>query len=207
MTQFGVPDDVDAFLRPILLKDCRVQLRARGLSPAGSREVLAQRLKEAMVATGDYTFKTAEGEVDVALTESAFRSQEPLMYQERNNYHRPEGQNVGNFLTDRNTSKVLAPPGGGSQVCFGEEEPQKPPQQKPARQAAPPPVSNTPPVAPPVAPASGERAGPGERAGTGDTQNNYARPGGMQNVGNFLTDRSSSRVLAPPGGQSNVFFG
>ncbi len=28
-----------------------------------------------------------------------------------NNYGRPEGQNVGNFLTDRNSSRVLAPPG------------------------------------------------------------------------------------------------
>ena len=28
-----------------------------------------------------------------------------------NNYGRPEGQNVGNFLTNRNSSRVLAPPG------------------------------------------------------------------------------------------------
>lgn len=37
----------------------------------------------------------------------------------RNNYTRPEGQNVGNFLTDRNSSRVLAPPGGGSSIIFG----------------------------------------------------------------------------------------
>lgn len=37
----------------------------------------------------------------------------------RNNYTRPEGQNVGNFLTDRNSSRVLAPPGGGSSITFG----------------------------------------------------------------------------------------
>lgn len=37
----------------------------------------------------------------------------------RNNYGRPEGQNVGNFLTDRNSSRVLAPPGGASQISFG----------------------------------------------------------------------------------------
>ena len=36
-----------------------------------------------------------------------------------NNYNRPEGQNVGNFLTDRNTSKVLAPPGGASSFSLG----------------------------------------------------------------------------------------
>ena len=36
-----------------------------------------------------------------------------------NNYSRPSGQNVGNFLTDRNSSRVLAPPGGASQIAFG----------------------------------------------------------------------------------------
>lgn len=36
-----------------------------------------------------------------------------------NNYSRPEGQNVGNFLTNRNSSRVLAPPGGASQIFFG----------------------------------------------------------------------------------------
>lgn len=36
-----------------------------------------------------------------------------------NNYGRPEGQNVGNFLTDRSSSRVLAPPGGASQIFFG----------------------------------------------------------------------------------------
>ena len=36
-----------------------------------------------------------------------------------NNYHRSEGQNVGNFLTDRNSSRVLAPPGGRSNITFG----------------------------------------------------------------------------------------
>ena len=36
-----------------------------------------------------------------------------------NNYSRAEGQNVGNFITDRNSSRVLAPPGGASQITFG----------------------------------------------------------------------------------------
>lgn len=43
-----------------------------------------------------------------------------------NNYYRSEGQNVGNFLTDRPSSRVLAPPGGGSQISFGGEGPQSP---------------------------------------------------------------------------------
>jgi len=36
-----------------------------------------------------------------------------------NNYHRPGGQNVGNFLTDKPSSRVLAPPGGASSITFG----------------------------------------------------------------------------------------
>jgi SPIRAL1-like protein len=41
----------------------------------------------------------------------------------------------------------------------------------------------------------------------GSLANNYSRPGGQQNVGNFLTDKPSSRVLAPPGGGSQIQFG
>lgn len=39
----------------------------------------------------------------------------------------------------------------------------------------------------------------------GVNDNNYSRPAG-QNVGNFLTDKPSSRVLAPPGGASTFRF-
>ena len=38
-----------------------------------------------------------------------------------NNYVRPGGQNVGNFLTERNSSRVLAVPGGISQIVFGDD--------------------------------------------------------------------------------------
>jgi hypothetical protein len=38
-----------------------------------------------------------------------------------NNYGRPGGQNVGNFLTERNSSRVLAAPGGASQIVFGDD--------------------------------------------------------------------------------------
>ena len=42
----------------------------------------------------------------------------PLQAQQahNNNYSRPAGQNVGNFLTERNSSKVTHAPGGNSQV-------------------------------------------------------------------------------------------
>ena len=37
----------------LLLKDLRIQLRARGLNPAGGREALLDRLVDAMVASQD----------------------------------------------------------------------------------------------------------------------------------------------------------
>jgi SPIRAL1-like protein len=36
-----------------------------------------------------------------------------------NNFARPEGQNVGNFLGDRPSTKVHTAPGGASQIIFG----------------------------------------------------------------------------------------
>ncbi len=113
----------------------------------------------------------------------------------QNNYNRAGGQNVGNFLTDRPTSRVLAAPGGGSSISFGDyKEPAA--QFTPSKGAA---VAERPMSA---------STGPGGLASIGQANgnNNYARPGG-QNVGNFLTDRSSSRVLAPPGGASSITFG
>ena len=40
-------------IKQVLLKDLRIQCRARGLSPAGGKEQLSERLKENMMATGD----------------------------------------------------------------------------------------------------------------------------------------------------------
>ncbi|GLJ04764.1 hypothetical protein SUGI_0002880 [Cryptomeria japonica] len=35
-----------------------------------------------------------------------------------NNYHRAEGQNSGNFITDRPSTKVQSVPGGGSSLGY-----------------------------------------------------------------------------------------
>ncbi|XP_057768592.1 protein SPIRAL1-like 3 [Salvia miltiorrhiza] len=35
-----------------------------------------------------------------------------------NNYHRSDGQNCGNFITDRPSTKVHAEPGGGSSLNY-----------------------------------------------------------------------------------------
>ena len=45
--------EINDVVKPLLLKDLRVQCRARGISPAGSREALADRLKDHMLVTGD----------------------------------------------------------------------------------------------------------------------------------------------------------
>ncbi len=40
-------------LKHLMLKDLRIQCRARGITPAGSREALIERLKEHMLDTND----------------------------------------------------------------------------------------------------------------------------------------------------------
>ena len=52
-----------------------------------------------------------------------------------NNYSRPEGQNVGNFLGDRPSSRVLAAPGGKSNFSFNDGD--TPAQLPPASEAIP----------------------------------------------------------------------
>ncbi|KAK9864519.1 hypothetical protein WJX84_004413 [Apatococcus fuscideae] len=167
MTQIEVEDK----LRVLLLKDLRTQCRARGISPAGSRDALLERLRDDMMQTHNYTFH-AEGENQAAACLPSTSS---------NNYTRPEGQNVGNHITGRPSSRVLAPPGGGSQIFFGDE----------------------PEAVVPKSPVHQENSSPSSNRGH---FNNYHRPGG-QNVGNFITDKSSSRVMAPPGGASQIIFG
>ncbi len=43
--------EVEDKLRGLLLKDLRVQCRARGISPAGSRDALLERLRDDMMQT------------------------------------------------------------------------------------------------------------------------------------------------------------
>ncbi|KAJ9505667.1 hypothetical protein QJQ45_026705 [Haematococcus lacustris] len=181
--------EVDNLLRPLTHKDLRVQTRARNLSPAGGVEALKDRLKEAMLSSGDFALKDENGEdLPTAVVVAGLSSEDTAHGKACNNYVRPAGQNVGNFLTERNSSRVLAPPGGASQICFGSSDAPAPPT-KTGRAAD-------------VNPISGQ-APDGK---TGSSNNNYARPSG-QNVGNYITDRSSSRVLAPPGGASQIIFG
>lgn len=120
----------------------------------------------------------------------------------RNNYVRPEGQNVGNFLTDRNSSRVLAPPGGGSSIVFGGDGPAEPVGNRGGR--APGALGRG--MGNPNAMSADNPMSGGGAAASNYATNNYARPDG-QNVGNFLTDRKAVKVHAPPGGASQITFG
>jgi len=123
-------------------------------------------------------------------------------------------QNLGNFMTDRNSSRVLAPPGGASSIVFGASDepaphtrfatPEAPTYAQQGGAAAAMYGGGAPAayVARPPPAASGGLLGESR----GPTTNNYARAEG-QNLGNFMTDRNSSRVLAPPGGASSIRFG
>lgn len=109
------PTEIDQMLRGLTIKDMRIQTRTRGLSPAGQVETLRERLKEHMLSSGDFALKTEDGS-DMA-TVAIIAGAPSKCVHEQNNYARPGGQqNVGNYMTDRNSSRVLAPPGGKSQV-------------------------------------------------------------------------------------------
>jgi SPIRAL1-like protein len=110
------------------LPDLRILCRNNNIQPAGSKETLVERLEE-MIANGvrvvAVTKNTAKSIVDgcAALTKNAGNTHNyraPLSNDNTNNNHyaRSSSQNVGNFLTGRNTSRVLAPPGGASSGIF-----------------------------------------------------------------------------------------
>ncbi|KAL4458125.1 hypothetical protein ABPG75_012990 [Micractinium tetrahymenae] len=207
---------IDDLLRPLLLKDLRIQCRARGLNPGGSREALLERVREHMLQTGNTELVTEfNGEVAHGVPQPAARpaEEEGAIGVRNNNYSRSEGQNVGNFITDKPSSRVLAPPGGHMSWSLSGDAPADVIKARPAGSPAKPMPAAVAAVAAGTAPLSaaampskaGEEEGDlprGEPAGG----NNYSRPQG-QNVGNFLTDKPSSRVLAPPGGGSSIVFG
>ncbi|GLC35063.1 hypothetical protein PLESTB_000550400 [Pleodorina starrii] len=202
------PAEVDRLLRPLQLKDLRLICRGRGLNPAGGKEQLEDRLKQHMLATGNFSVQvTSEGPEQAAPPGYAVAPQGYQQYTtgvNNNNYSRPGGQqNVGNFITDRPSSHVMAPPGGHSSVQLGGY-----PEAQPAGhyQHQTPPMQQAPYGSPMQAAPHVYGATSNDVRG-GTLANNYSRPGGQQNVGNFITDRPSSRVLAPPGGSSQICFG
>jgi len=199
---------IDNLLKPLMLKDLRIQCRARGLNPGGSREALQERVKDNMLETGNFVLATEfNGEVAIGVPRPvenrADHADEGAIGINNNNYLRSDGQNVGNFITDRPSSRVLAPPGGAMSWSLGGDMPADTIKARPAAPPAKPMPASVAAVASSAQPLAAAAAPSKEEAAYG---NNYTRPQG-QNVGNFLTDKPSSRVLAPPGGGSQIVFG
>lgn len=103
-----------------------------------------------------------------------------------NNYASGANQNCGNVITDRSSTRVHAPPGGRSQICFGSYEAPKPAALKTTT--------------------SHNSATTTTVQKTGVSSNRYAS-GSNQNCGNVITDRSTTRIHAPPGGRSSFTLG
>ena len=122
MTQ-SLEQEIQAALKPMMIPDLRQALRARGLSPAGSIETLRERLTEHMIKVGSASLElvgpSESGPVAGSAAGVVKEASAGDMGVLKNNYVRPEGQNVGNFITDRPSSRVLAPPGGGSSISLG----------------------------------------------------------------------------------------
>ena len=106
-----------------------------------------------------------------------------------NNFASGSNQNAGNVITGRSTTRIHAPPGGRSQICltggYGD--------------------SSAPKAAARSVGTAGMRstAAPVQRG----TSSNHFASGSNQNAGNVITNRSSTRIHAPPGGRSQISFG
>jgi len=125
-----------------------------------------------------------------------------------NAYASGSNQNAGNVLTDRPTTRVHAPPGGSSSNIFGTDPVQEPkaswvapPQQQPVE---PTPIVDKTNVVH-TAPAPGTKKV--EPPVDSRVSSNAYATGSNQNCGNFITERPTTRVHAPPGGVSNITFG
>ena len=133
--------------------------------------------------------------------------------------------NSDNFLGDRPSTRVRAPPGGASSISFGWSEPAP----APAAAAAPKPrydapvAYEAPAPSKPVAEAAGALQPFHFRArariccypfgvlllfaGALPVSSNRFACGSNQNAGNVITDRPTTRIHAAPGGKTSISLG
>merc|ERR1712010_128161 len=109
----------------------------------------------------------------------------PLAKVSSNKYSNGANQNCGNVITGRSSTRIHAPAGGHTSITFGGPQPMKASTKTniPAARAAP-------------------KAAAAKRA----VSSNKFSNGANQNCGNVITNRPSTRVHAPPGGQSQISF-
>jgi len=104
--------------------------------------------------------------------------------------------NRAQMFGEKPSSRVLAQPGGNSSFSLGWGQPE-PTQQR----AAPVAKENTAPAQPTNVPPPQQPV-----KVTGATSSNAWASNSSQNSGNMISDRPTSRVLAPPGGKSSITF-
>jgi len=124
--------------------------------------------------------------------DAAARSEFPRRQQESsNNYACGRQQNIGNYITDKPTTRVTENPGGASHFSLGWDE---------AKVAPPRPASGTPWQQEIYSNANGD-SDAGFLQATIDSRQN------QQNSANFATGRPTTRVCATPGGASSLNLG
>ena len=134
--------------------------------------------------------------------------------QSSNAYANGSDQNCGNVITDRPTTRLHAPPGGHSQICFGADPRDAPQPQQAQAHAMPPPQQQQ------QQQQQQDHHGYAMNGGSNVTSQVFGAPshanarssnafanGSDQNCGNFITDRPTTRLHAPPGGRSQISFG
>jgi len=127
----------------------------------------------------------------------------------------------GNFITDRPSTGLHAPPGGHSSICLGESVDESQPVRKISSNAFAQGAdqncgnvitdrSTTRLHAPPGGHSSVSFGADShdvlESQAKQTTSSNAFAQGANQNCGNVITDRSSTRLHAPPGGRSSISF-
>merc|ERR1719247_3729738 len=116
-----------------------------------------------------------------------------------NAYANGANQNCGNVMTGRSSTRIHAPPGGGSQISFGGYGDAANNRMNTGRgrtglSSSGAHITNS---------GGGGGGGLGNIGGGAISSNAYAN-GANQNCGNVMTGRSSTRIHAPPGGGSQI---
>ena len=115
-------------LKRMPLSELRTLCRRHSLQPAGCKDALVERLEDWMMMMNNNNNTNTHTGVEISrdvfdATRAApgttrGRENNNNNNNKNNNYARANSQNVGNFLTERPTSRVLAPPGGASSGIF-----------------------------------------------------------------------------------------
>ena len=110
-------------LKRMPLSELRTLCRRHSLQPAGCKDALVERLEDwMMMMKNNNNNNNNNNGVEIShvfdATRAAPGTTRGRENNNNNNYARATSQNVGNFLTERPTSRVLAPPGGASSGIF-----------------------------------------------------------------------------------------